>query len=117
MIRTPATSADHTLDFAMLQQSASRHAGRNRRVLWLMLGLLALLLGAVVSLLLYLRSFEDAEAARRRAADAQWLEQSVQFHFRRLEDDLLLLARHSAPHANHGYGKRVDPGVQFKVMW
>jgi two-component system sensor histidine kinase DctS len=119
MIRTPATSAERTLDFAMLQQSASRHAGRNRRVLWLMLGLLALLLGSVVSLLLYLKNFEDAEAARRRAADAQWLEQSVQFHFRRLEDDLLLLARHSAPPAKSGSGKRVDPVRDLKtgLLW
>lgn len=113
------TSAERTLDFAMLQQSTSRHAGRNRRVLWLMLGFLALLLGAVVSLLMYLRNFEDAEAARRRAADAQWLEQSVQFHFRRLEDDLLLLARHSAPPVNTRSGKRVDPERDLKtgLLW
>ena len=87
------SAADHSLDFALLQQSAARHGGRNRRALWWLLGLLALLLGSVVALLLYLNNFEAEEAARRRAADAQWLEQSVQFHFRRLEDDLLVLAR------------------------
>jgi len=93
MTPTPASTADHSLDFALLQQSAARHGGRNRRALWWLLGLLALLLGSVVTLLLYLNNFEAEEAARRRAADAQWLEQSVQFHFRRLEDDLLVLAR------------------------
>lgn len=104
---TPSTVsvADHSLDFALLQQSATRHGGRNRRALWWLLGLLALLLGSVVTLLLYLNNFEREEAARRRAADAQWLEQSVQFHFRRLEDDLLVLARQavqqSPPAASH----------------
>ena len=93
MTQTPVLSADRSLDFALLQQSAARHSGRNRRAFWWLLGLLALLVGSVVTLLLYLNNFEDEEAARRRAADAQWLEQSVQFHFRRLEDDLLVLAR------------------------
>ncbi|MDD2882615.1 MAG: PAS domain S-box protein [Rhodoferax sp.] len=93
MPQTTTPAADHTLDFALLQESAARHGGRNRRALWWLLGLLTLLLGSVVTLMLYLNNFELEEAARRRAADAQWLEQSVQFHFRRLEDDLLVLAR------------------------
>ena len=90
--RTPA-KADEAFDFALLQQSVARSGSRNRRALWWLVGLLALLLGSVVTLLLYLNNFEEEEAARRRAADAQWLEQSVQFHFRRLEDDLLVLSR------------------------
>jgi two-component system sensor histidine kinase DctS len=94
MTSSAPTAADQTLDFALLQQPAARHIGRNRRALWWLLGWLALLLGSVVALLMYLNHFEREEAARRRAADAQWLEQSVQFHFRRLEDDLLFLARH-----------------------
>lgn len=93
MAQPPLPAADHSLDFALLQQSAARHGGRNRRALWWLLGLLALLLGSVVTLLLYLNNYEAEDATRRRAADAQWLEQSVQFHFRRLEDDLLVLAR------------------------
>ncbi len=36
---------------------------------------------------------KTTEEERRRATDGQWLEQSVRFHFRRLEDDLLVLAR------------------------
>jgi two-component system sensor histidine kinase DctS len=88
-----ASTADASFDFALLQQSAARTGSRNRLALWWLLGLLALLLGSVVTLLLYLNNFEAEEAERRRAADAQWLEQSVQFHFRRLEDDLLVLSR------------------------
>ncbi|OIN92239.1 MAG: hypothetical protein AUJ20_08415 [Comamonadaceae bacterium CG1_02_60_18] len=93
MFHTTSSAADHSLDFALLQESVARHGGRNRRALGWLLGLLALFLGSVVTLLLYLNNFEAEEAARRRAADAQWLEQSVQFHFRRLEDDLLTRAR------------------------
>jgi two-component system sensor histidine kinase DctS len=93
MAQPPLPAADHSLDFALLQQSAARTSSRNRRALWWLLGLLALLLGSVVTLLLYLNNYEAEDATRRRAADAQWLEQSVQFHFRRLEDDLLVLAR------------------------
>lgn len=91
-----STAVDHALDFALLQQSAGRQGVRNRFALWWLLALMVLLLGSVVTLLLYLNNFELEEAARRRAADAQWLEQSVQFHFRRLEDDLRLLARQAA---------------------
>ncbi len=57
--------------------------------------LLVLLVGAVLMLVLYLNSFEAEEDQRQRAADAQWLEQSAQFNFRRLEDDLIVLARQS----------------------
>jgi two-component system sensor histidine kinase DctS len=89
----PAVTADQSPDFALLQQSVVRGGGRNRLALLWLLGLLGLLLGLVVTLLLYLNNFEEEESARRRAADAQWLAQSVQFHFRRLEDDLLVLAR------------------------
>jgi len=86
-------AAETSLDFALLQKSPSRHPGRNRVTLLWLLGLLTLLAGSVVALLLYLNNFEEAEATRRRASDGQWLEQSVQFHFRRLEDDLRVLAR------------------------
>ena len=88
-------NTDTTLDFALLQQSALRPAARNRVALLWLLGMLVLLVGSVVTLLLYLNRFELEEATRRRASDAQWLEQSMQFHFRRLEDDLLVLARQS----------------------
>lgn len=91
-VSSPATT-DPTFDFALLQQPTRQHASRNRMALLWLLGLLLLLVGAVVALVLYLNTFEAEEDQRRRAADAQWLEQSAQFHFRRLEDDLVVLAR------------------------
>ncbi len=109
---------DHTLDFALLQQSASEHAGRNRLALGWLLGLLALLVSSVVVLVLYLNQFEADEAARKRAADAQWLEQSVQFHFRRLEDDLLVLARQVVLQANRaGAAPLARASVQGGLLW
>lgn len=113
---TPA--ADRALDFALLQQSAAEHAGRNRIALGWLLGLLALLVGSVVVLVLYLNQFEADEAARKRAADAQWLEQSVQFHFRRLEDDLLVLARHAVLQASDATVPAPPrPAVQGGLLW
>jgi two-component system, LuxR family, sensor histidine kinase DctS len=41
---------------------------------------------------LYLQTFESEEEQRRKTADSQWLEQAARFHFRRLEDDLQVLA-------------------------
>jgi two-component system sensor histidine kinase DctS len=83
-------------DFALLH--ARRESGRDRSrrtVLWMM-GFAVLIVAAVMALLWYLNSFETEEEERRRGADAQWLEQVVQFHFRRLEDDLQVLARQAA---------------------
>lgn len=118
MTQTPALATEHSLDFALLQQSVSRHGGRNRIPLLWLLGLLVLLMGSVVSLLLYLNDFEADEAAHRRAADAQWLEQSVQFHFRRLEDDLLVLARQAVLQASNP-GTTPLPGnaLQGGLLW
>lgn len=113
MTQTHASAADASFDFALLQQSAARTGGRNRRALWWLLGLLSLLSGSVVTLLLYLNNFEAEEAARRRAADAQWLEQSVQFHFRRLEDDLRVLSRQAV---QQGAGADVVPAGQSQDL-
>ena len=118
MAPNPAT--DHSLDFALLQQSVVRPLGRHRVTLLWLLGLLALLVGAVATLLLYLNHFEADEAARRRAADAQWLEQSVQFHFRRLEDDLLVLARQTVLQASAARARATVPapvGMHGGLLW
>jgi len=116
---TPGTSAvDNALDFALLQQSASEHGARNRIALGWLLGLLALLVGSVVVLMVYLNQFEADEAARKRAADAQWLEQSVQFHFRRLEDDLLVLARQAVLQTNrNAVSAPTRQAVQGGLLW
>ncbi|MDI1245000.1 MAG: PAS domain S-box protein [Rhodoferax sp.] len=119
MTQTTIPATDLSFDFALLQQSAARTGGRNRRALWWLLGLLALLLGSVVTLLLYLNNFEAEEAARRRAADAQWLEQSVQFHFRRLEDDLLVLSRQTVQQSTGVGGLQQDQSPELKagLLW
>ncbi len=92
---TTTSATEPSFDFALLQQSTPHHASRNRIALLWLFGLLGLLIGAVVLLVLYLHGFEAEEDQRQRAADAQWLEQSAQFNFRRLEDDLIVLARQS----------------------
>ena len=106
--------ADQALDFALLQQTMPSHASRNRRTLLWLLGLLLLLLASVVALVLYLNNFEADEESRSRAADAQWLEQSVQFHFRRLEDDLLLLARRAVRGADPGVAAPLQGGLLWR---
>lgn len=118
MIPTPTPAPDQSLDFALLQQSAARQGGRNRIALLWLLGLLVMLVGLVVMLLLYLKNFEADEAARQRAADAQWLEQSVQFHFRRLEDDLLVLARQAVLRASNPAAMALpDKVLQGGLLW
>ncbi len=114
-----STSIDQAPDFALLQQAMPGHASRNRMALLWLLGLSLLLVASVVALVLYLNMFEAEEDARRRAADAQWIEQSVQFHFRRLEVDLMELARQSAMVASeaHGAGKRGPLTVQGGLLW
>lgn len=76
----------------MLHSSRRPAPDRSRRTLLWMMGLAVLVVGAVLALFWYLNDFETEEEERRRGADAQWLEQSVQFHFRRLEDDAARLA-------------------------
>lgn len=83
---------DTLFDFDLLQRPAGAAAGRGRRATLWLLGLLMLLVVAVVSLVIYLQRFETEEDLRRQTADAQWLEQGARFHFRRLEEDLQVLA-------------------------
>ena len=80
----PAVDLD-PLDLDARQASASSR----RALLWLA-GLL--LVGACIMLLvLFLRDVEAHEEELRRSADAQWLEQTLRFHFQRLERDLAQL--------------------------
>ena len=92
----PLSSPPPADDFALLHAS-TRHAPDRSRwtVLWMM-GLAVLIVSAVVALGWYLNRYESEEEERRQGADAQWLEQSVQFHFRRLESDVAQLARQAA---------------------
>jgi two-component system sensor histidine kinase DctS len=116
---SPSQSSD---DFALLHASKRTLSDRGRwTVLWMM-GLVVLVVSAVVALVWYLNSFETEEEERRRGADAQWLEQSVQFHFGRLEDDLAALARQAAldgPQALHsaGRGDGNGDGEPAGLLW
>jgi two-component system, LuxR family, sensor histidine kinase DctS len=87
-------------DFELLTRLDSGAGGRGRKAAWWLLGLLLMLVTAVVALVLYLQTFEAEEEQRRRTADTQWLEQAARFHFRRLEDDLQVLA-HRTRDATH----------------
>jgi two-component system, LuxR family, sensor histidine kinase DctS len=90
----PSTDTQQTpgFDFNLLQGPALPASERVRTTwLWL-LGLPLLLVAATVALVLYLQTFEAEENDRRRLADAQWLQQSMRFHFQRLENDLAAMA-------------------------
>ena len=74
-------------------QGPALPASERVRTTWLwLLGLPLLLVAATVALVLYLQTFEAEENDRRRLADAQWLQQSMRFHFQRLENDLAAMA-------------------------
>ena len=105
------------LDFALLQQTPPGQSPRNRRTLWWMLGFLLLVVASVVGLVLYLNAFEREEEERRRVADGQWLEQSVRFHFNRLEEDLLILARQAVMDAGRAPSTRSAPIMQGGLLW
>ena len=103
------------LDFALLQQTPPGQAPRGRRTLWWLLGLLLLVVASVVALVLYLNAFEHEEEERRRVSDGQWLEQSVRFHFVRLEEDLRVLARQTLQRPDAS--ARAAPSVQGGLLW
>lgn len=114
-------------DFELLSRRDSGAGGRGRRAAWWLLGLLIMLVAAVVALVLYLQTFEAEEDQRRRTADTQWLEQSARFHFRRLEDDLQVLAHRSRDDSQTGPKATADdvqagllfrePGVVLVHGW
>ena len=105
---------DPSFDFELLQRTGESHARRNRRALWWLLGLLALLVASMVTLVLYLQTFEAGEDQRRRIADTEWLEQSVRFHFRRLEADLTAMARGAS---EGGPGQRTASDLKSGLLW
>ena len=112
----PTTPETLSPDFSLLQQTASGQGQRSRRALWWMLGLLMLVLASVLGLVLYLDAFESAEEDRRRVTEGQWLEQNVHFHFRRLEDDLVVLARHAALQSA-STGPEPQPMLSGGLLW
>ena len=95
----PRSRAESLFDFALLRPAGALGAPAPRTVwpgAWV-LAFLVLVVGASGGdWCCTCKTFEPEEEARRQAADAQWLEQSVQFQFRRLEDDLRVMAREAS---------------------
>ena len=108
-------SSDAPLDFELLTRLDKGSSGRGRRATWWLLGLLLMLAVAVVALVLYLQTFEAEEEQRRKTADLQWLEQSARFHFRRLEDDLQVMAHRARDPDRLAASVQVD-GVQAGLL-
>ena len=111
----PDRLPDPSFSFDQLRHANQAGVARSPWPVGWLLGFLALVVASVVALVLYLQHFEADEDARRQAADAQWLEQSVQFHFRRLEDDLRTAARQM----NEVQGGLLwrEPGVLLDQGW
>lgn len=81
-----------TIDFAVLDLDTRPLSVLNRRAMAWLVGMLLLAAVSIVLLALFLRTVEAQEEDRRRTADAQWLDQTLRFHLRRLEADLGVLA-------------------------
>lgn len=81
-----------TIDFALLELDTRSSSALHRRAIVWLVGMLLLVAVSTVVLALFLRSVETEEENRQRSADAQWLDQTLRFHLRRLEGDLAVLA-------------------------
>ncbi len=94
------TPAKPTPDFDTLDLDTRQTAALTRRAMGWLVALLLLVAASAVALWLFLRSEEAREADRRRTADAEWLDQTLRFHLRRLETDLAAPLPAPAPPPN-----------------
>jgi two-component system sensor histidine kinase DctS len=78
-------------EFDALDLNTRQASAFTRRALFWLGALLLLVALSTVLMVWFLRSEEAREEDRRRTADAEWLDQSLRFHFRRLEEDLAVL--------------------------
>ena len=95
-----AITPDQTIDLDLLDLDARQSAAMNKRAMRWLVGMLVLVGVSIVLLAVFLQDVELQEEDRRRTADAEWLDQTLRFHFRRLEGDLgvlALLAQRPAP--------------------
>ncbi|MBT9553154.1 MAG: PAS domain S-box protein [Hydrogenophaga sp.] len=90
-------ATDTPLDFDTLDLDTRQAAALTRRAMTWLGALLLLVAASAVAMWLFLRAEEAREADRRRTADAEWLDQTLRFHFRRLEGDLAALALQAQP--------------------
>ena len=92
----PATMPKPPLDFATLDLNPQGTLAPTRRTIAGLVALLVLVAASALLMVVYLRGEEAKEADRRRVADSEWLDQTLRFHFRRLERDLGALAQGSS---------------------
>ncbi|MFW9616351.1 two-component system sensor histidine kinase NtrB [Aquabacterium sp.] len=111
------------LDFNLPELQTRQSSALSRRAMVWLVGMLLLAAFSIVVLALFLSSVEREDDERQRVADAQWLDQSMRFHFRRLERDLQVQAmpavrgaHASAPDLRLGELWRA-PGVVRKKEW
>ncbi len=88
----PPSTPDPSTDFDTLDLDTRQASALTRRALAWLVALLLLVATSAVLMVMVLRGEEAQEADRRRTADAQWLDQTLRFHVRRLETDLGALA-------------------------
>ncbi|MBC7619555.1 MAG: PAS domain S-box protein [Candidatus Saccharibacteria bacterium] len=109
-----AITSDHTIDLDLLDLNARQSAAMNKRAMRWLVGMLVLVGVSIALLAVFLRDVEMQEEDRRRTADAQWLDQTLRFHFRRLEGDLsvmALLAQRPAPEQ----APELRPGALWQI--
>ena len=81
------------LNFATLDLPPQGALAPTRRTIAGLVALLVLVAASALLMVVYLRGEEAKEADRRRVADSEWLDQTLRFHFRRLERELGVLAQ------------------------
>ena len=101
-----------TLNFELFDLVQRQASALNRRAMVWLVGLLMLVAVSIVLLALFLRTEEAREEDRRRAADTEWLDQTLRFHFRRLESDLSVLALQARRHDLSD-----SPSLRAGLLW
>ncbi|MBT0570247.1 PAS domain S-box protein [Curvibacter sp. CHRR-16] len=107
------------LDLIMAADTQQRPVASGRRLLWVVWAFMVLAVVVAAALVLYLQRFEQEEDTKRRAADAQWLEQTMQFHLRRLEADMQAMARYAqvAVDNSDARSNASDPTQLAGLLW
>lgn len=100
-----------------LGRDSRQAAALTRRALAWMAALLLLVAVSAVLMWLFLRQEEAHEADRRRTADAEWLDQTLRFHLRRLEADLAALGRDPAQAAPRNGPWWRSPDLVARHTW
>lgn len=112
LLKKSAMKPAPTLNFDLFDLVQRQASALNRRTMVWLIGLLTLVAVSIVLLALFLHTEEAQEEERRRAADTEWLDQALRFHFRRLETDLGVLALQAQRHDVPGV-----PALHAGLLW